>query len=474
MRKSKRKRIAITVIVILVIAGILGGIGWYKLFRRVPVHYASADEHFKYGSVGAEEPAGVPYLIWLVLPRMFPEKLPGPGGYTALGAVWEEGRELPVGFTKMTIGFPRVAVNCAVCHTTTVRMTPKDKPLMFSGGPSSRFMPQAYLRFLFACASDPRFNADNILREIERVQKLSFLDQMLYRYLIIPQTKRTLVKQAQEDYTWMNSRPDWGPGRTDMNPFQLIVMRLPDKGTIGSTDMMAIWNQKAHEGFLRHSDGLNSTLIEPVLSAALAAGATKKSLDVEGLNRVNQWLLDLPPAKFPFAIDQTLAARGGEIYKSQCASCHAFGGTTTGKIVPIEEVKTDPHRMNHWPQSAADEFNDYADGYSWDFRAFRSSRGYVALSLDGVWARAPYLHNGSVPTLADLLEPPENRPKVFYRAYDVYDQERVGFISSGPEAEREGWRYDVSVTGNGNEGHLWGTDLTAEEKRALVEFMKTL
>ena len=474
MRKSKRKRIAITVVVILVIAGILAGIGWYKLFRRVPVHYASADEHFKYGSVGAEEPAGVPYLIWLVLPRMFPEKLPGPGGYTALGAVWEEGHELPVGFTKMTIGFPRVAVNCAVCHTTTVRMTPKDKPLMFSGGPSSRFMPQAYLRFLFACASDPRFNADNILKEIERVQKLSFLDQMLYRYLIIPQTKRTLVKQAQEDYTWMNSRPDWGPGRTDMNPFQLIVMGLPDNGTIGSTDMMAIWNQKAHEGFLRHSDGLNATLIEPVLSAALAAGATKKSLDVDGLNRVNQWLLDLPSAKYPFAIDQTLAARGGEIYKNQCASCHAFGGATTGKIVPIEEVKTDPHRMNHWPQSAADSFNKWADGYPWAFRAFRSSKGYVALALDGVWARAPYLHNGSVPTLADLLEPPENRPKVFYRAYDVYDQERAGFISSGREAEREGWRYDVSVTGNSNAGHLWGTSLTAEEKRALVEFMKTL
>ncbi|HKY29768.1 MAG TPA: hypothetical protein VJM12_17645, partial [Pyrinomonadaceae bacterium] len=71
-------------------------------------------------------------------------------------------------------------------------------------------------------------------------------------------------------------------------------------------------------------------------------------------------------------------------------------------------------------------------------------------------------------------EPPENRPKTFYRAYDVYDQQRVGFVSSGPDAEREGWRYDVSVKGNGNEGHLWGTNLTADEKKALVEFLKTL
>jgi hypothetical protein len=192
------------------------------------------------------------------------------------------------------------------------------------------------------------------------------------------------------------------------------------------------------------------------------------------LNRVNQWIMDLPPAKYPFAIDQALASRGGEIYSSQCASCHAFGGPTTGKIVPIEEVKTDPNRMNHWPQSAADSFNKYADGYPWAFHNFRSSNGYVALPLDGIWARAPYLHNGSVPTLLDLLEPPESRPKLFYRSYDVYDQQRVGFVSSGQEAEREGWRYDVSVTGNSNEGHWWGTNLTPDEKRALVEFMKTL
>lgn len=474
MTRRRKRKLAIAAIIVILLLAVVGIVGWYKLFRRVPVYYANAEEHFKYGSVGAEEPAGVPYLIWLVLPRMFPEKLPAPGGYTALGAVWEPGRELPVGFTKMTIGFPRVAVNCAACHTTTVRTTPKDNPMMFIGGPSSRFMPQAYLRFLFACASDPRFNADNVMAEIERIQKLSFLDRLLYRYLIIPQVKKTLVKQQQEDYAWMNTRPDWGPGRTDMNPFQLVVMRLPDNGTIGSTDIMAIWNQRAHEGYLRHSDGLNSTLIEPVLSAALAAGATKESLDVDGLKRVDQWLMDVPPAKYPYSVDQTLASQGKSIYDAQCASCHAFGGANTGKIISIEEVKTDPNRMGHWPQLAADTFNKWADGYPWAFHNFRSNKGYVAVPLDGLWARAPYLHNGSVPTLADLLEPPENRPKTFYRAYDVYDQQKVGFVSSGPEAEREGWRYDVSVKGNGNEGHLWGTTLTADEKKALVEFLKTL
>ncbi len=142
--------------------------------------------------------------------------------------------------------------------------------------------------------------------------------------------------------------------------------------------------------------------------------------------------------------------------------------------MPVSEVGTDRHRVDHWPQSSADAFNHWADGYPWAFHHFRSSNGYVALALDGVWLRAPYLHNGSVPSLTDLLEPQEKRPKVFYRGYDVYDQEHAGFVSSGAEAERTGFRYDTAVPGNSNQGHLYGTDLPAADKRALVEYMKTL
>jgi mono/diheme cytochrome c family protein len=473
MTTSGKIKVGAAVVLVAALAG-GGATVWYKLFRKVPVVYASAEEHFKYGPVGAEEPSGIPYLIWMVLPRVFPEKLPGTGGYTSLGMVWEEGHEMPIGFTKMTIGFPRVAVNCASCHTATVQATPDAVPQIFLGGASTRFRPQGYLRFLFACADDPRFNADNLLKEIEIYYKLSWLDKVLYRFIVIPQVKKTLMDQEKNEYAWMNIRPEWGPGRTDMNPFQLIVMRLADNHTIGSTDIMSIWNQKAHAGFLRHSDGLNTTLIEPVLSAALAAGATAQSIDVDSLQRVNDWLLTAPPAKYPFPIDRALAAQGAAVYQRECAACHAFGGARTGQVVPVTEVGTDRHRVDHWPQSAADAFNKFAEKYPWCFHNFRSSNGYVALGLDGSWSRAPYLHNGSVPTLADLLEPVERRPPTFYRAYDVYDQERGGFVSSGPEAERVGWRYDTAVVGNGNAGHLYGTALPAAEKKALVEFVKTL
>jgi hypothetical protein len=127
-----------------------------------------------------------------------------------------------------------------------------------------------------------------------------------------------------------------------------------------------------------------------------------------------------------------------------------------------------------WTEGSVRAYNEYARGYSIDFNNFRKTDGYVAVPLDGLWLRAPYLHNGSVPSLTELLETPDKRPALFYRGYDVYDQEKVGFLSSTPEAKDKGFMYDTRLPGNGNAGHLYGTALSPEEKRALVEFMKTL
>jgi cytochrome c peroxidase len=101
-------------------------------------------------------------------------------------------------------------------------------------------------------------------------------------------------------------------------------------------------------------------------------------------------------------------------------------------------------------------------------------QGYVAAFLDGIWLKAPYLHNGSVPTLRDLVEPAATRPKVFWRGYDVFDPLKVGFVSDTPEAQRVGTRLDTAGKGGGNQGHEFGTALSAQDKDALVEYLKTL
>jgi hypothetical protein len=80
-----------------------------------------------------------------------------------------------------------------------------------------------------------------------------------------------------------------------------------------------------------------------------------------------------------------------------------------------------------------------------------------------------------VPTLADLLEPPEARPKVFYRGYDVYDPVKVGFRTDvAEEGGRRYFRFDTKLDGNGNRGHLYGVKLPPADKKAIVEYMKRL
>ncbi|MCC5638573.1 cytochrome c [Nostoc sp. CHAB 5844] len=473
--KEKLGRILASIALIFVLlVGVVGYTAWYHLFRDVPLTYESSEEHFKYGSIGTEAAQGVPYWIWLVLPRIFPDKLPGPGGYTSLGITWEEGKETPVGFTKKTIGFPRVGITCAVCHTATYRTSPLEKPHIFPAGPSNKFDLQGYIRFLSATASDPRFNADYILDEIKYNHEFSWIENLLYRFLIIPQTKKALLQQ-NADFAWMDSRPNWGPGRIDpFNPVKFNTLKLPKDDTIGNSDMMPIWNEKLHKGFALHWDGLETSLKETVQTGAIGDGATKDSLPVADLQRVEDYITELSPPQYPFAVDEKLAAQGSQIFANTCASCHAFGGERTGTVIPVDEVGTDRHRLDMWTQQAADTYNHFGDGYPWDFSQLRKTNGYVSVSLDGLWIRAPYLHNGSVPSLQDLLEKPENRPKTFYRGYDVYDSQTVGFVSEGKEAERVGFKYDTSVAANSNQGHLYGTGLPSDDKKALIEYLKTL
>jgi hypothetical protein len=437
--------------------------------------FASAEDQFKYGSIGIESEEGIPYWIWQVLPRVFADRLPRPGGYAAFGIAWEPGKELPVGFTKADLfGGPRVAINCAFCHTSSVRTSELSPPRLIFGGPGNQVNPQAYVKFLQAVAADPRFTADELLPAMQAITRLSWTERMRYRLLIIPGMRRALQKQRRE-YEWMYANPEWGPGRIDpFNPVKFRILNLPVDPTIGNSDMVPIWNMKARQGMALHWDGLSTSLREVVLSSAIGDGASRKSIHLENLKRVEDWLLDLQPPPYPFEIDRTLAAEGRPVYDQQCAQCHAAGGARTGNVIPVEEVGTDRHRLDMWTEAAPSTYNSFADGYPWDFAGFRKTNGYVTMPLDGVWLRAPYLHNGSVATLDELLERPAERRQRFYRGYDVYDRTRLGFISEGHAARRFGTLFDTTAPGNSNAGHPYGLDLTAAQKKALLEFLKTL
>jgi hypothetical protein len=220
--------------------------------------------------------------------------------------------------------------------------------------------------------------------------------------------------------------------------------------------------------------------------------------------RIEQWLLYKEPPKYPFPIDAQLSARGEKLYGQYCASCHGrngrdFSGQYVGAVVPIDRIGTDRHRLDSYTEELAAVQDTLYAGYPWRFSHFRKTHGYANLPLDGIWLRAPYLHNGSVPTLRDLLNPSPERPAIFYRGYDVFDQKNVGFVSdpaqftddgrSGdePQNQHRYFRFDTGAKpagatprerneGNSNVGHegaLYGTMLPVEEKEAIVEYLKT-
>jgi hypothetical protein len=473
---------------VLVLA-VVGGVFVYtRFFREEPAPYfASDEEHFLYGSVGTEAEQGIPYWIWLVLPRVFPEHLPAPGGYASIGIVARDGHEMPIGLSKVTVGFPRVGINCAMCHAATLRVNTDDVPRIYPAAASHQTGEQEYLRFLLASAADPRFTADTILAEIAKNTRLSFLDRLLYRFAIIPGTRRALLELRERD-TWMDSRPDWGRGRIDpFNPVKFGILRQPVDETIGNSDMMPLWNLNRREGTAYHWDGLSTSLREVVQSSALGDGATRRWVERDfarwdatepqrrsSLRRVMDYIGSLKAPAYPLPVDATLAAAGGVVYTQHCAECHQGGGRRTGSVIPVAEIGTDRHRLDMWTPGAVSAYNAYGDDYSWKFSHFRKTEGYTAVPLDGIWLTAPYLHNGSVPTLADLLEPVAQRPRRFWRGYDLFDAARVGFVSDGDEARRAGTMLDVRRPGNSNAGHTYGTTLADSEKHALLEYMKTL
>jgi hypothetical protein len=344
---------------------------------------------------------------------------------------------------------------------------------------------EGYTRFLLDCVNDERFTVDRIMEAIEKVGgHLSFIDRYIYRHLAIPQTKQVLLERAAK-LAFLKRQPDWGPGRVDtFNPYKALQFnfpmdKLPDEEIVGTVDLPSIWQQREREGMQLHWDGNNTSVEERNKSAALGAGVTPVTIDLPRLKRIEDWLLDFAPPPYPYPIDYTLASQGKSVYRQYCAECHGengrhFTGKYVGQVTKVDDVGTDRHRLDSFTYELLENQNTSYAGYPWRFSKFRKTNGYANMPLDGIWLRAPYLHNGSVPTLRDLLKPAEGRPKVFYRGDDLYDRENVGFVATVPEmAGRHFFRFDTSLPGNSNAGHQYGLSLGAADKNALIEYLKT-
>ena len=158
-----------------------------------------------------------------------------------------------------------------------------------------------------------------------------------------------------------------------------------------------------------------------------------------------------------------------------CAACHA--SDKTGARMPLAGIETDRGRIDTWNKEQRDRGQQGRDA-TWgsSARAWSRSRSTATTrrSSTASGLRAPYLHNGSVPTLRDLLEAAGGTSQGVLARLRPLRPANVGFVSSGQKAEEQGTPYDVTTKSGGNQGHEFGTKLPAGEKDALIEYLKTL
>ena len=235
-----------------------------------------------------------------------------------------------------------------------------------------------------------------------------------------------------------------------------------------------------------HWDGDNDSVDERNLSAALGAGVTPVTVDHAALKRVRDWIWTLPPPEYPYAIDADAGrARRAASTSSTASTCHADhrfrDGVKIGRArrpggghrrasarIGIGSIRTPPV-VRRQPVRALSRIRRTGSRTS----ARPTATPTIRSTASG--CAAPYLHNGSVPTLRDLLEPPERRPGgVLSRLRRVRSAERrLRRRTCRRPTGRRFFRYDTTVPGNGNGGHVYGTTLPDADKRAIVEYLKT-
>ncbi|MFZ2649315.1 MAG: hypothetical protein WA210_04320 [Burkholderiaceae bacterium] len=510
-------------IIVILVAGL---VIWANRFG-IPEDFADQESQFKYGSIGTDHPltrARIPYWIWKVLPELFePAQVIQAGfgptnhqkGYAAFGLMWEADMAKPIGHTpgqavferpiglskRSVFGLDFVGVNCAFCHVSSLRKTADDKDAqIILGGTGNTIDIEKFFLYLFAAVSDERFTADAVMDKVlEQNKNMGLIERAVYRYALIPYM-RYAVPGMKKQFDFIDPAnpqrlPKFGPGRVDTwAAYKRTFLDPPQEDrTAGVADFPPIWNQKARLGMRLHWDGNTDVLEERNIISALALiGPRLEYMDVTRLKRVTDFSLGLLPPRYEDQIPNTIAAgtdegrnqrrrlaeRGRIVFEGECADCHAPSGMRVGRVEPIHDLATEPDRIKAFTHELADALNQLETS-AWKLRDFKPQHGYANLLLDAIWLRGPYLHNGSVPTLRDLLNRPEDRPKRFCRGSDVYDWESVGFASAmspqdGATGCGEYFVFDTTQPGNGNQGHFYGTSLSEADKTALLAFLTSL
>jgi mono/diheme cytochrome c family protein len=225
-----------------------------------------------------------------------------------------------------------------------------------------------------------------------------------------------------------------------------------------------------------------------ILASALCTDDVEEARAIDAYAPdIRAYLASIEPPKYPFAVDRARAARGRAAFEKNCASCHGTYGENAAYpnlLIDAEAIGTDPALARAATDGSEERFLRWAQRSFYGENAqLAPARGYYAPPLDAVWASAPYLHNGSVPTIEALLDS-ARRPKYWTRSFEAsdYNPRTLGWnyreLPYGKDGEKDPARrariYDTTLPGYSNRGHTVGDSLSAEERAAILEYLKTL
>jgi mono/diheme cytochrome c family protein len=247
------------------------------------------------------------------------------------------------------------------------------------------------------------------------------------------------------------------------------------------------WNVRKKNASFYNAEGRGDQVRFMMLASATCTDSVEEAAAIDAwFVDVRAYLLTLEPPPFPYEVDLDLAERGRKLFSKNCRRCHGIYGEDErypNRLIALEDVGTDP-ALARDSYEDADRFIRWLNSsFYGEMSRVEPALGYIAPPLDGVWATAPYLHNGSVPTLAALMDR-ARRPEYWRFAAEEpdYDPEALGWdfreVSYGKEGAM-GWDernriYDTTLEGYSNQGHDFGDELTKEERSALLEYLKTL
>lgn len=441
----------------------------------------------------------------------WPDTLAEPNHETPLGLnIGFAGRLLPpIGVTVANLG-------CAACHSGVVYGPDgmPDTSRVWLGGPNTSINLEGYTGAIFAAMLEFGADEDRLWSAVDRLfPELGWRERITLGVIVLPELQsrvQELNVSLGRAFPFRNGLPGATNGLDALNRYfgfrpddEFVDISafdsIPDLGerlwrstalNTANYGMPEIARERPSQDADIDAERLDSlgamVAFFPVPSMGVTPEVAESS--IPDARKIIRWLQDYEPQPYPGELDPDFLETGREVFAKNCAECHGryAGPGSAPELVAfpnwLGDVGTDGLRARLFDQRLVDAVNGSLLG---TYIEARVEAGYAAPPLAGLWSSAPYLHNGSVPTLWHLMHP-DQRPAGFRVGGHALDLNLVGIAGELTEAGiwdyRPGYRpwsdpvkVDTSLPGLSNRGHADPfVDMDEAEKRALLEFLKAL